>query len=110
GTQVRSWCFVRDFVDGLLRVLDADVDVHSTFNLGNPQATVTVLGLAQTVLRLTGSRSRVVFHPHPGPEVEMRVPNVDKAARELGFQPRVGLDEGLRCSIEWYRAHPDAGV
>jgi len=110
GTQVRSWCFVQDFVDGLFLALEADLDTHSTFNLGNPQATVTVLGLAETVLRLTGSSSHIVFRPHPGPEVEMRIPDIAKASQELGFKARVGLEEGLRCSIDWYRNHTDAGA
>src|SRR2546427_1242432 len=110
GTQVRSWCFVADFVEGLWLALDADLEGHSTFNLGNPQATVTILGLAETILRLTGSRSGIVFRPHPGPEVEMRIPDVGKAAKQLGFRPRVGLDEGLRCAIEWYRKQLDSGA
>jgi len=107
GTQVRSWCFVQDFVDGLFLTLEAQLEGHCTFNLGNPQATVTVLGLAETILRLTGSRSRILFQPHPGPEVELRVPDVAKARSQLGFETRVGLEEGLRCSIEWYRKHLD---
>jgi nucleoside-diphosphate-sugar epimerase len=109
GTQVRSWCFVRDFVDGLLLVLEADLGLHSTFNLGNPQATVTVLGLAQAILRLTGSSSRIVFRPHPGPEVEMRIPDIQKASKEVGFKASVGLEDGLRSTIDWYRKHIPAG-
>ena len=109
GTQIRSWCFVQDFLDGLLLVMEADLGTHSTVNLGNPQATVTVLGLAETILRLTGSSSRIVFRPHPGPEVEMRIPDVGKAAQAFGFRARVGLEEGLRASIEWYRTHLQAG-
>jgi len=103
GTQVRSWCFVQDFVDGLLLTLEADLGTHTTFNLGNPQATVTVFGLAEAILRLTGSHSRIVFRPHPGPEVEMRVPDIGRAARDLGFKAQIGLEEGLRRSIQWYR-------
>ena len=78
------------------------------FNLGNPLATITVLGLAQAIIRMVGARSRIVFKPHPGPEVEIRVPDVSKARRLLGFEPKVALEEGLGRCIEWYRAHPDA--
>ena len=107
GTQVRSWCFVTDFVDAVIAVLESPLPGHTTFNLGNPQATATVLGLAESIVRLSGSSSRIVFKPHPGPEVEMRVPEIHHAQEKLGFRPRVGLEEGLRRTIEWYRAHPE---
>ena len=108
GTQIRSWCYVTDFVDGLEKALVREDAANESFNLDNPQATITVLGLAQTIVRMTGSRSRVVFKPHPGPEVQMRVPDISKARRRLGFEPRVGLEEGLGRCIEWYRENPDA--
>jgi UDP-glucose 4-epimerase len=105
GTQVRSWCYVTDFVEGVLSALEMKVDGHITFNLGNPQATITVLGLAQTIIRLTGSSSKIVFHPHPGPEVEMRVPDIGLAKEKIGFEPKIGLEEGVRCTVDWYREH-----
>jgi nucleoside-diphosphate-sugar epimerase len=108
GTQVRSWCFVSDFVDAVVAALDADLPGHTTFNLGNPQSTVTVLGLAEDIIRISGSSSKIVFKPHPGPEVEMRVPDIAHAKDKLGFAPSVGLEAGLQRTIEWYRAHPDA--
>jgi nucleoside-diphosphate-sugar epimerase len=107
GTQIRSWCYVGDFVQGLTRALSHDEAVGEVFNLGNPQATITVLGLAQTIIRMTGSRSGIVFKPHPGPEVEMRVPDISKARKLLGYEPTVGLEEGLAHCIEWYREHLD---
>lgn len=110
GSQVRSWCYVDDFVDGVMAVLETNVERHLTLNLGNPQATITVLGLAETIVRLTGSKSKIVFKPHPGPEVEMRVPDVALAQRTIGFAPRVGLDEGLRRTIDWYREHRAEGA
>jgi nucleoside-diphosphate-sugar epimerase len=103
GTQIRSWCFVTDFVDALYSALHLDSAINQTFNIGNPQATVTVLGLAETIVRLTGSRSAIVFKPHPGPEVEMRIPDITKANELLQFHPQVGLEEGLRRSIAWYK-------
>lgn len=102
GTQIRSWCFVTDFVDGLYGALCTDTGLHNTFNLGNPQATITVLGLAETIIRLTGSKSEIVFKPHPGPEVDMRIPDIARAREQLGFVPKIGLEEGLRRSIDWY--------
>jgi UDP-glucose 4-epimerase len=107
GTQIRSWCYVGDFVDGLVQALSREGAENEVFNLGNPLATITVLGLAQTIVRMTGSRSRIVFRPHPGPEVEMRVPDISKARELLGYDPKVGLEEGLGRCIEWYREHLD---
>jgi UDP-glucose 4-epimerase len=105
GTQVRSWCYIDDFVDGVMRALRAEDRGHATFNLGNPQATTTVLGLAHAIIRLSGSRSRIVFKPHPGPEVEMRIPDISRAQEKLEFSPRVGLEDGLQRTIAWYREH-----
>ena len=105
GTQIRSWCYVSDFVDGVIGALEMSSDGQETFNIGNPQATTTVLGLAQTIIRLTDSTSKLVFKPHPGPEVEMRVPDIGKATEMMGYTPAVGLDDGLHRTIDWYREH-----
>jgi UDP-glucose 4-epimerase len=103
GTQIRSWCYVSDFVDALETCLFAKSARNQVFNIGNPQATITVLGLAENILRLTGSSSKIVFKPHPGPEVEMRIPDVGKASDLLGYRPKVRLDEGLERTLKWYR-------
>ncbi len=105
GTQIRAWCYVTDFVEALEKVILQKDLRRQVFNIGNPQATVTVLGLAKTIIELTNSKSNVVFKPHPGPEVEMRVPDIAKARAILGFEPKVDLKLGLEKSIEWYRAH-----
>ena len=81
-----------------------------TLNLGNPQATITVLGLAEMIVRLTSSSSKIVFRPHPGPEVEMRVPDISLAHERLGFVPRIGLEDGIRQAVEWYRHHAIEGA
>ena len=103
GTQIRSWCFVDDFADAFVTAMESDAAVGQVFNIGNPQATTTVLGLAQALIRLTGSKSNIAYKPHPGPEVEIRMPDIAKARRLLGYEPRVGLDEGLNRAIAWYR-------
>ena len=105
GTQIRSWCYVSDFVDGLYNMLFHDNAVNQVFNIGNPQATSTNLMLAKTIIRLVGSQSKIIFKPHPGPEVEMRVPNIEKAQELLNFEPKVDLDGGLLLTIEWFKAH-----
>lgn len=105
GTQIRSWCYVDDFVDGVLSCAEAPQAVGHAFNLGNPQGTATNFELANTIIRLTQSRSEVVFRPHPGPEVDLRVPSIDKAAELLGFRPTVSLNEGIARTIPWYAKH-----
>ena len=105
GTQIRSWCFVEDFVDGVLRCAEMPAAIGQAFNLGNPQGTATNFELANMIVRLTNSKSDVVFAPHPGPEVEMRVPSIEKAAALLGFQPSVSLEAGLTRTICWYADH-----
>jgi nucleoside-diphosphate-sugar epimerase len=106
GTQIRSWCYVDDFVDAFMAAMETEKAIGQVFNFGNPQATTTVLGLAETIVRLTKAKSQIKFRPHPGPEVEMRVPDIAKAREILGYQPRVGIEEGLERSIEWYRRNP----
>ena len=105
GSQIRAWCYVDDFADAFVRAMHRDEAVGQVFNIGNPQATTTVLGLAQALIRLTGSKSNIIFKPHPGPEVEIRMPDIAKARKLLEYEPRVGLDEGLNRSIAWYREH-----
>lgn len=103
GSQIRSWCCVDDFAGAFATAMEAKEAVGEVFNIGNPQATTTVLGLAETIIRLTGSKSRIVFKPHPGPEVEIRMPDISKARRLLGYEPKTGLEEGLERATEWYR-------
>ncbi|MBI3637912.1 MAG: NAD-dependent epimerase/dehydratase family protein [Candidatus Rokubacteria bacterium] len=110
GTQIRAWCYVEDFVDGVLRCLPTSAGVGEVFNIGNPQGTITNLELARMIKRLAGSRSEIVFEEHPGPEVELRVPSIEKAAQLLGFNPTVSLEEGITRTIAWYRDHPEAGT
>ena len=103
GTQIRSWCFVDDFVDGVLRCAEKPEAVGHTFNLGNPQGTATNFELAKMIIRLTDSKSDIVFKPHPGPEVDLRVPSIEKAASLLGYKPTTSLEAGITKTIPFYR-------
>ena len=105
GTQIRAWCFVDDFVDGLLRTLRSPAAVGRTFNIGNPQAALTVHQLASLILRLTESASSVKFVKRVGADVALRIPDIHLAARLLDFCPAVDLESGLRQTISWYRKH-----
>jgi len=103
GGQIRAWCYVDDIVDGTLTVLSHPRAVGHAFNIGNPRSTVTIYNLAREVVRLAGSSSSIVFKPWPFPDVELRIPNIDKARERLGFQPKIDLEEGLARTIAWYR-------
>ncbi len=96
GTQIRSWCFVVDFVDGVLRCCENPAAIGHAFNIGNPQGTATNFELANLIIRLTNSKSEIVFKPHPGPEVELRVPSIEKAMTLLGYRPTVSLEAASR--------------
>jgi UDP-glucose 4-epimerase len=104
GTQVRAWIYVDDMVDGLLACLEHPDAVGESFNLGNAGAAVTILDLAQRIKRLTGCPGEIVFQPLHYTDVELRVPNADKARTVLGFEACTDLDEGLARTIAWYRS------
>jgi len=103
GNQIRAWCYIDDFVDGLLLTISRPGAVGESFNIGNPRAVITVYGLAQTVVRVLGSASRIVFAARHHTDVELRVPSVAKAAELLGFQAKVDLEEGILATAEFFR-------
>ena len=106
GLQTRSFCYVDDLVDGLVRLMDSDV--VGPVNLGNP-AELTVEGLSREVLRLTGSRSTVTHEPVPPDDPRQRQPDITLARRALGWEPKVGLEQGLTRTIEYFRKLGVAG-
>ena len=108
GTQIRSWCFVSDFVDGVLRCAENPAAIGQAFNIGNPQGTATNFELANLIIRLTNSKSEIIFKPHPGPEVDLRVPSIEKAMSLLGYKPTVSLEAGVAQAIAWYSENYDA--
>ncbi len=100
GSQTRSFCYVDDLIRGLLAMLDADEP--GPVNLGNPNE-ITVLELAATVLRLTGSAAEVVHRPAPEDDPRQRRPDIGRAERLLAWSPTIDLEEGLRRTIAWQR-------
>ena len=108
GSQIRAWCYVDDMVDACLLCLERPEAVGQTFNVGNPRSTVTIYDLAQRVRRLTGAQSEIVFRPLHYTDIELRIPNVEKAREILGFEAKVDLDDGLARTIAWYRARKPA--
>lgn len=105
GTQIRAWCYVDDMVEGVLAALEHPNAVGESFNIGNARAVVTIYGLAEAVCRVVGARSKILFRPALSADIELRIPNVDKARERIGFAARVDLDEGLRRTAEWIAAH-----
>ena len=103
GSQIRAWCYVDDMVEGVLTCLEHPGAVGESFNIGNPRSAVTIYDLATRIKRLTGCPGEIVFRPLHYVDVELRIPNVDKARELLGFEATVELDEGLERTIAWYR-------
>ncbi len=106
GSQTRSFCYVSDLVEGLLRLLHSD-EVYPV-NLGNPRE-MTMLEFAQYIQRLTGSRSEIEFHPLPEDDPKRRKPDISKARRVLGWEPRVSLEAGLAETIAYFQKLSDSG-
>jgi len=104
GSQIRAWTYVSDMVSGVLACLEHDAAVGQAFNIGNPRGAVTIYDLAQRIKRLSGAAVDIVFQPLHYADVELRIPNVEKARTVLGWEPVVELDEGLEKTIAWYRA------
>ncbi|MFL0197098.1 NAD-dependent epimerase/dehydratase family protein [Clostridium sp. WILCCON 0269] len=103
GDQIRSWCYIDDFVDGIILCLEKKNAIGNAFNIGNPRGTVTISMLAQLIKRIANSKSKVVYIPKNYVDVELRIPNIDKAKEILGYDPKYDLAEGLEKTIEWYR-------
>jgi dTDP-glucose 4,6-dehydratase len=100
GLQTRSFCYVSDLVDGLYRLMQSDE--RYPVNLGNPDE-MTILEFVECIRRLTGSKSGLVHQPLPQDDPKQRKPDITKAKRLLGWEPRVSLEEGLRETIEYFR-------
>ncbi len=107
GDQIRSWCYIDDFIDGVLLCLERPEAVGQTLNLGNPRTAITIHSLARLIVRLAESKSPINHVPRDAPDVELRVPDISKAKQMLNFQPQVDLEEGLLRTIEWYRAREE---
>jgi UDP-glucuronate decarboxylase len=101
GQQSRSFCYVDDLAEGVLRFMESPDDFTGPVNLGNP-AELTMLALAQKVIELTGSRSTLVFRPLPEDDPIRRCPDISLARQQLGWQPRTALDDGLTKTIAYF--------
>jgi len=100
GSQTRSFCYVSDLIEGIYRL--ALSDMNEPVNIGNPQE-MTVMDFAREILRLTGSGSAIIHKPLPVDDPRVRQPDISRARKELRWEPKVGLEEGLRETIEYFR-------
>lgn len=102
GTQTRSFCYVDDLIEGFVRLMDSPDDFIGPVNLGNP-VEFSILELAEKVIHLTGSKSKIVFKPLPSDDPRQRQPDISVAKKSLGWEPRFPLEEGLGKTIEYFR-------
>lgn len=102
GLQTRSFCYVDDLVEAMLRMMDTGADFTGPMNIGNP-GEFTMLELAEKVLSLVGGTSRLVYERLPADDPKQRQPDISLANREIGWEPKVGLDEGLKETIAYFR-------
>lgn len=101
GTQTRSFCYVDDLIDGIVKMMNVE-NFTGPVNLGNP-GEFTMLELAELVLKLTGSKSKIVYRPLPSDDPTQRCPVIDLAKEKLNWQPTVKLEDGLKITIEYFR-------
>jgi dTDP-glucose 4,6-dehydratase len=100
GSQTRSFCYVDDLIEGIRRLLDSDE--AEPVNLGNPEE-ILVLEFAKEIIQLTGSKSQIIFCPLPQNDPKVRQPNITKAKKVLGWEPRVSRQEGLRRTLQYFK-------
>ncbi len=103
GMQTRSFCYVDDLIDGMIRLMDTGDDVTGPINVGNP-GEFTMIELAENVLKLTGSKSKLVRLPLPADDPKQRKPDITRAQTQLGWEPKVKLEDGLKETIAYFRS------
>jgi UDP-glucose 4-epimerase len=101
GNQIRAWCFVDDFINGLLKCIENPAAIGESFNIGNSKAVLTTYGLAQTVCRVLNSKSNIVFKPALSADIELRIPSIEKSHKLLNFMAKTQIDEGIIKTAEW---------
>src|SRR5687768_16847863 len=100
GDQTRSFCYVSDLVDGILRLMESDV--HDPVNIGNPHE-MTIEEIARTIITISGSRSQIVYRPLPEDDPKVRRPDITRARTLLGWEPKVPLEEGLVKTLDYFK-------
>lgn len=104
GTQIRTWCYVDDMVEGVLRCMKSPKAIGESFNIGNVRAVTTIYGLASSVCRILNSKSIIEFSGKNIADVELRIPDVSKAVTTLDFTANVDLEEGIPLTADYYKS------
>jgi UDP-glucuronate decarboxylase len=102
GTQTRSFCYVDDMIEGIHRMMNGPSDFIGPVNLGNPSE-YKIIDLANTIIRLTGSKSKIDFQPLPTDDPRRRQPDIGLARKKLGWEPEINVEEGLKKTIDYFR-------
>jgi UDP-glucuronate decarboxylase len=102
GSQTRSFCYADDLIEGLVRMMDSPREITGPFNMGNP-VEFTIKELAETVLRMIGGPSKLVFKPLPQDDPKQRKPDITLARDNLGWEPQVNLEQGLEKTLAYFR-------
>jgi UDP-glucuronate decarboxylase len=102
GQQTRSFCYVDDLIDAMVAMMNTEAGFTGPVNIGNP-GEFTMLQLAETVLKLSGSKSKIIHQPLPSDDPKQRQPNIELAKAKLGWQPKVNLEDGLKETIAYFR-------
>ena len=105
GSQTRSFCYVSDLVEGLIKLMNSDL--NEPVNLGNP-VEMSILDFAKKIKEITGCKSEIVYNDLPINDPKVRRPDITKAKEKLGWEPKVGLDEGLEKTIKWFKEKANA--
>jgi UDP-glucose 4-epimerase len=110
GTAIRAWCYVDDFVDCLMKCIHNPAAIGQSFNLGNARTVITTLGLAESVCRVLGSKSKIIFKEALSADIELRIPSVSKTKEILGFEAKIDLEEGIKLVYEDFKKKENVKV
>jgi UDP-glucuronate decarboxylase len=102
GSQTRSFCYVDDLIDAMIKMMNSEKGFTGPVNIGNPSE-FTMLQLAEMVLKLSNSKSKIIYQPLPSDDPKQRQPNIDLAKTKLGWQPKVNLEDGLKETIAYFK-------
>lgn len=105
GTQIRAWCYVDDMVEGVLHCLTSPKAIGESFNIGNSRTVITIYGLANSIIRVLNSKSKITFSPKSSADIELRIPSVEKAKELINFEAKVDLEEGIFLTAEFFKEH-----
>lgn len=103
GDQIRSWCYIDDMINAVELCLTNKKAIGEVINVGNPKGTITISSLAEKIVALCKSKSKIVYIPKNYVDVELRIPSIEKAKELLGFYPKVDLNEGILKTYNWYK-------